>query len=139
MEVKAIAKNIRVSPEKMLLIAAKVKKMPPKEATEVLDFLPQKGSLPLKKVILSAIANARNNFGLEEGTLTFKEIRISKGVTFKRYRPIARGQSHPILKKTAHLVVILQGETKKAQGPVAQDQKEATPKDPKETDNGTKS
>lgn len=115
MEVKAFAKSLRVSPQKMRLVVDEIKKLSPQEAVKVLDFIPKKSAPLIKKVILSAIANAKHNFNLSEDSLIFKQILVSQGAVFKRYRPVARGRAHPILKRTAHLSIILEGKTKKAQ------------------------
>lgn len=86
-----------------------IKKMRPNEALEILSFMPKKSSPILKKVISSAIFNAKNNANLTEESLTFKEISIGKGMTFKRFRPVARGRAHPILKRTSTIKVVLEG------------------------------
>ena len=113
MEVVAVAKNVRISPQKVRLVADEIRKIPPEEALKVLDFIHKNASRPLKKVIMSAIANAKNNFNLSQQNLTFKEISVTKGVVFKRYRAVARGRVHPILKRTSHIKVVLEGELKK--------------------------
>src|SRR3989344_3097468 len=113
MEVTAYAKNVRISPQKVRLVASQIKKMRPQEAIKMLDFIPKGASTVLKKVIASAIANAKNNFNLSEDTLTFKEISVTKGIVFKRYRAVSRGRVHPILKRTSHIKVVLEGEQKK--------------------------
>lgn len=116
MLVHASAKNIRMSPDKIRLVAREIKKLKVAKSVEVLGIVNKKAALPLKKVIQSAIANAKNNFGLDESSLVFKEIQVSKGIVFKRFQPIARGRVHPILKRTSHIRVILEGEkSKKAQ------------------------
>ena len=114
MEVRASAKNLRVSPQKLLLVTSEIKKMRPQDAISTLDFIPKKPALLIKKAIKSAIANAKNNLGLDEQSLTFKEIVVGKGSVFKRYRPIARGQAHPILKRTSHLTIVLEGQEAKS-------------------------
>src|SRR3989304_5491438 len=113
MEVVAIAKNVRMSPEKVRLVVDQIKKMTPQQAIKILDFVPKKSSLPLKKVITSAIANAKNNFNLSEDSLTFREISVTKGIVFKRFKAVARGRAHPILKRTSHIKVVLEGEQRK--------------------------
>ena len=113
MEIIAVAKNVRISPQKVRLVASQIKKMRPQEAIKMLDFIPKGASTVLKKVIASAIANAKNNFNLSEDTLTFKEISVTKGIVFKRYRAVSRGRVHPILKRTSHIKVVLEGEQKK--------------------------
>lgn len=113
MEVTAIAKNIRTSPQKTRLVVDQIKKMELKKAIEILDFVPQKSAKPIKKVILSAVANARNNFNLDENTLAFKEINVGRGISFKRFRPVSRGRAHSISKMTSNILVILSGEVAK--------------------------
>ena len=90
-----------------------IKKMEPSKSMAVLNLIHKSSARPLKKVIASAVANAKNNFGLDEMTLTFKSILVGKGPVSKRYQPIARGRAHSILKRTSHITVILEGEHKK--------------------------
>lgn len=113
MQVKAIAKNIRVSPFKVRLVVNQIKKMNPTDAVKMLDFINKAASKPVKKVVLSAIANAKNNNNLDETSLKFSEIQVGHGRAFKRYRPIARGRAHSILKRTSNIKVVLEGEQKK--------------------------
>ena len=113
MEVKAIAKNIRISPKKVRLVVDQIKNRKPQDAVKVLDFVNKKPAAAIKKAIMSAIANAKNNYSLDEGSLVFKQISVNKGLTFKRYRPVSRGRVHHILKRASHLTVVLKGEEKK--------------------------
>ena len=113
MEVKAIAKNVRVSPKKVRLVIDQIKNKKPDEAVKMLDFVNKRATPALKKVIMSAIANAKNNYSLDEGSLLFKQISANKGLTFKRYRPVSRGRVHHILKRTSHIKVVLEGMEKK--------------------------
>jgi len=138
MEVSATAKNIRISPKKIRLVVDQIKKMDPAEALSILDFTQKSSSGPLKKIISSAIANARNNFGLEEGSLKFKAIEVGKGPVFKRYRPVSRGRAHAILKRTSHIKVVITGEEKK-QSAAKPSQTKTELKKEEEVKNGTKS
>jgi len=113
MEVVAIAKNVRLSPEKVRLLVEQIKKLKPDSAMAILNHVHKSSSPVLKKVIKSAIANAKNNFNLNETTLVFKEILVGKGPVSKRYRAVARGRAHSILKRTSHIKVVLEGEQKK--------------------------
>lgn len=113
MEVVSIARNIRVSPQKVRLVARQIKNISPQNAISTLGFINKSSAKPLTKAIASAIANARNNFNLDESNLKFKSILVSKGIVFKRHQPVAKGRAHPILKPTSHITVILEGETKK--------------------------
>lgn len=110
MQVSAIAKNIRISPEKIRPMVAKIKNLPPTEAISHLDFINKSAAPILKKVIMSALANAQNNSGLAKDLLTFKAIIVNIGPTAKRFRPQSRGRVHQILKRTSHIKVILEGE-----------------------------
>ena len=132
MEVIAIAKNIRISPEKVRLVVAQIKKLPPTEAVQILSYVSKRSSLPLKKVIASAIANAKNNFGLSQENLTFKEISVTKGIVFKRFKAGARGRAHPILKRTSHIKIVLEEAQRKEGSQVSQGTKGT-----KETKEGT--
>ena len=134
MEVKAIAKNVRISPKKVKLVVDQIKNKKPAEAAKILEFTNKRSTSAIKKVIMSAIANAKNNYNLDEGSLLFKQISVNKGLTFKRYRPVSRGRVHHILKRTSHLTVVLKGEQKAKKTEVTEASKEV-----KEEKSGTKS
>lgn len=109
MLVKAKAINLRVSPQKAKLVVDQIKKMKPSDALAILTHTPKKVAPILGKVIASAVANAKASHNLEEKSLTFKEILIGKGITFKRFREGSRGRARPILKRTTNLTVVLEG------------------------------
>ena len=113
MEVTASAKNIRISPKKVSLLVDQIRKMGPAQALSILEFTPKASSAPLIKVIKSALANAKNNFGIDENSLTFKTILVEKGQVFKRFRAVSRGRAHAILKRTSHIKVTLEQSEKK--------------------------
>lgn len=106
MEVKAIQKFIVVSPRKLREVAALVSKLTPKDAVEKLPFLRKRASEPLKKVIGTAIANAKQK-GLKEDDLTFAEIQINEGPKLKRWRAGARGRAKPYKRRMSHIRVVL--------------------------------
>jgi len=130
MEVTATAKNLRISPQKARLVVDQIKKMKPQDAVEVLEFLPQKSSLLLKKVIQSAMANAKNNHDIAEESLKFNQIQVGKGPMFKRYRAVAKGRAHSILKRTSNVRVVLEGQ-KKAATPVTNENRNENTADSK--------
>ncbi len=99
--------NARISPLKTNLIAGLVRRMNAVEALNILKFTPKKAAKVLYKVIASAIANATNNFGQKKEDLILKSIIVNQGTTLKRMIPIARGASHPILKKNSNIIVEL--------------------------------
>lgn len=125
MQITATARNVRLSPEKVRLVVDQIKKMSPDMALKTLNFVSKKPSFALKKVIKSAIANAKNNFGVDESSLVFKEIMIGKGAVYKRFQPISRGQAHKILKRTSYIKIVLEG-VKKTQTKTEKLQNEQT-------------
>jgi large subunit ribosomal protein L22 len=118
MEVCAIAKNIRISSRKLKPVVAKIKKLEPQKALVTLSFINKSQALPLKKVIASAIANAKHNFGAREDSLKFKKIDIGKGRILKRYRAVSRGRVHQIRKRTVNIKVVLEAEPEAKRGEV---------------------
>lgn len=104
---KAILRQVRISPKKVNLIAAMVRNKKVTDALDLLHFVPKKAAPILKKVISSAMANAENNFKQEREALYIKEIVVTEGTTLKRGVPISKGRVHPIKKKTTHITVKL--------------------------------
>jgi large subunit ribosomal protein L22 len=108
MLIKAEQKYVRISPQKMRLVARAVKSLSPDEALDKLKFLNKRSARPLAKVIKQALANAVNNSKLKRENLKFKTIQIGEGAVYKRWRPVSRGRAHSILKRTSHVRVILE-------------------------------
>jgi large subunit ribosomal protein L22 len=76
------------------------------ESIAELDFLAKRASFPIKKLLFSAVANAKQ-MGIEKGNLIIKELRVDKGITMKRMRPAAMGTGHRINKRTSHVTLVL--------------------------------
>lgn len=110
---KSILKNYRQSPRKVRLVAKAVSGKSAQDAIVILDFMPKRSALPLRKLIDSAIANAKVNSNISIEDLIVKTIEINKGVTLKRMRPRARGSGYPINKRTCHIVVTLESKKDK--------------------------
>ena len=110
MEVLAKSTNLRISPRKVRLVADQVRSLPVGEAEIILGTLNKRASRPLLLVLRQGIANAENNFGLKKDSLKIKRLEVGKGATMKRYRFVARGRIHRILKRTSHISLILEGE-----------------------------
>ncbi len=110
MEYISTQKFIRMSPKKIRVVVAAIKKLSPEKAVEVLPYVGKRGSEPLQKTIKAAIANARMQ-GAETAKLEFKEIQIGEGPRLKRGIAVSRGRYHPIQKKMAHIRVVLQSKT----------------------------
>src|SRR3990170_7552892 len=103
---KAFLKNYRQSPRKVRLVAGLVKGKKVVEAIAELDFLAKRAGLPIKKLLLSAVANAKS-MGVDVENLFIKELRVDKGITMKRMMPAAMGTGHRINKRTSHLALVL--------------------------------
>ena len=108
MEYKAIAKNVKISPRKVRLVADAIKSLTPDVALTKLAVVAKRGAGPIEKVIKSAIANAVNNAKATKENLVIKELYVTEGVTYKRFHFAARGRVHPYKKRTSHITVILE-------------------------------
>ena len=104
-KVKAQAKWIRISPRKLGRVVELVRGKLAVEALQFLKFMPQKGARILEKVIKAAMANAKNNYKLDEGNLVISEAYANKGITMRRWQPRARGRINPINKRSSHVTV----------------------------------
>ncbi len=107
MEVKAIAKYIRISPRKVRLLMREIRGKKVEEALNLLTFAPQKGAPILRKLINSAVANASQHPDTDVDNLFVKHIFADEGPTLKRFRPRAMGRATRIRKRSSHLTVIL--------------------------------
>ncbi len=106
-EVKASAKGIHISPRKARLVANLLKNLPVSDALIQLDFQLKKASLPIKKLVDSAVANAHHNFQIDSNRLFVKNLSVDGGRVFFRYTPRAQGRAFPIRKRTSHINLIL--------------------------------
>jgi len=104
---KAFLKNYRQSPRKVRLVASLLKRKSVTEAVAELDFLAKRAGTPLRKLLMSAVANAKEA-GKDLNDLFIKELRVDKGVTLKRMMPAAMGSGHRINKRTSHITLLLE-------------------------------
>jgi len=107
MEAKAIAKNIRISPQKARLVGDLVRGNNVETAINTLRFMPKKAARIIRKVIESAVANANQNEAIDVDTLYIKTIFVDGGSMLKRIRPRAMGRATKILKRSSHITVVL--------------------------------
>lgn len=107
MEVKAKLRFARVSPKKARLVLKGLIGRAPQEVTEELKFLPKKSAVMVKKIIDSAVSNAKNNFNLDPKNLIIKKITADSGPTQKRYWMRSRGQVDVLRKRSTHFTVVL--------------------------------
>lgn len=106
-QARARVKWVKSSPRKIQRVIDLLRGKPAAEALAILKFMPQKGARILEKVIKSAMANAKNNYKMDEATLVIHEIYANKGVIMRRWQPRARGRAFPILKRSSHVTVCL--------------------------------
>jgi len=107
MEAKAVAKYIRIGPQKVRTIVDAVKGKPVETGLNILKFMPQKSAGLVEKVLKSAISNADQSKNLDVDKLVIKNILVHQGPTLKRFRARARGRGARILKRTSHITVIV--------------------------------
>jgi large subunit ribosomal protein L22 len=110
-EVKAIARHIPMSTQKVRLVVNAVRGMGASEALDTLRFMPQRAAEPVFKVIASAVANAEENYGLEVDELVVREIWADEGPRHRKAphggRFAGRGRFRPIMRRSSHISVVL--------------------------------
>jgi len=104
---KAFLKNYRQSPRKVRAVAGLIRGKNVDQALAELSFLAKRASDPMKKLLLSAVANAQANFNVSKENLIVKELRVDKGIVMKRMMPAAMGTGHRINKRTSHIMIVL--------------------------------
>jgi large subunit ribosomal protein L22 len=107
MKVRAVAKEIGISPQKVRLVVNMVRGKKVDEALNILNFLPSPTAKAVAKVIKSAVASAENNFQMSPAELRITEIFADKGHVMKRFRPQSRGRISPILKRSSNITVFV--------------------------------
>jgi len=105
---RAVARHVRISPNKARRVVNLVRGLPAKEALTVLQFAPQAASEPVYKVLASAIANAENNERLDPDSLLVAEAYVDEGQTAKRFRPRAQGRAYRIRKRSCHITIVVE-------------------------------
>jgi len=112
-EAMAIGRGLRISPQKLNLVAGLIRGKGVGAALSALTFSRRRIAGDVKKVLQSAIANAENNHQLDVDALYVKSASVGKGMVMKRIRPRARGRVARIKKPFAHITVIVaeRGET----------------------------
>ena len=112
MEAKAQARYVRVTPQKARRVVDLIRGQQATQATAVLQFAPQAASDPIRKVLESAIANARvkadkASEAFDERELVVQAAYVDEGPTMKRFRPRAQGRAYRIKKRTSHITVVV--------------------------------
>jgi large subunit ribosomal protein L22 len=112
MEAKAQARYVRVTPQKARRVVDLIRGKDATQASAVLQFAPQSASDPVRKVLLSAVANARvkadrASEAFDERDLVVSAAYVDEGPTMKRFRPRAQGRAFRIRKRTSHITVVV--------------------------------
>ena len=107
MEVRSVARNINVSPRKVRLILDRLPGLSVDQALALLRYAPSPHARSVSKVVLSAAANAENNYSLDVDDLYVKSAFADEGVTVRRFKARSRGRVSPRLKRHSHITVVL--------------------------------
>ncbi|MBM3380401.1 MAG: 50S ribosomal protein L22 [Betaproteobacteria bacterium] len=103
METRAILRGVRLSAQKGRLMADLIRGKPVEQALNTLQFAPQKSARILRKVLLSAIANAEHNAGADVDELKVTTVHVEKGASLRRFAARAKGRGARIEKQTCHI------------------------------------
>lgn len=106
-EARSVVRNLRVSPQKLNLVATMIRGLDVNKAIATLSFSRRRIADDVKKALQSAIANAENNHSLDVDRLFVKEAHVGKGLVMKRFRARAKGRGARILKPFSHLTIIV--------------------------------
>ncbi|MDQ6966109.1 MAG: 50S ribosomal protein L22 [Mariprofundaceae bacterium] len=104
-EVRALAKDSQISPQKARLLADEIRGLPVGRALAILSLSPKKGARLIEKVLKSAIANAEQNHGMDVDELLVSTARVDAAQTLKRWRPKGMGRIRRRYKRRSHLMV----------------------------------
>jgi large subunit ribosomal protein L22 len=106
-EAKAVARMLRVSPQKLNLLAQLIRGKPVDRALADLEFSRKRIAADVRKALESAIANAENNHGLDVDDLIVSEAHVGKALVMKRFSPRARGRAGRIEKPFSNLTIVV--------------------------------
>ncbi|MEN0001282.1 MAG: 50S ribosomal protein L22 [Pseudomonadota bacterium] len=106
-EARAVARNVRVSPQKLNLVAAMIRGKKVSAALADLEFSRKRIAGTVKKTLESAIANAENNHDLDVDALVVSEAWVGKSLVMKRFMARGRGRASRIIKPFSHLTIVV--------------------------------
>lgn len=125
--VRAYIKGVDHTPRKLSIVASLVRGRTVADALIILEHTPRRAALAVKKAIASAAANAANNHGLDNKSLTISTLSVTAGPRMRRFKPASRGRALPFEKKSSHILVEVTGVEKPKKKPAA---KKATTQKP---------
>lgn len=117
MQVKAVAKGVRMSPRKVGVVASLVRGRTVADALVILEHVPRRAATPVLKTIQSARANADHNHNVRPDSLRIVEISVTPGPRLKRYRPAAHGRALPFMRRSSHIRVVVEGDVRAPKKP----------------------
>ena len=130
-KVRAYIKGVDLAPRKVSIVASLVRNRTVADALVILEHVPRRSALPIKKAIESAKANAVNNHGLDGKTLVISTMSVTVGNRLKRFKPHMRGMALPFQKKTSNILVEVTGAEKPKKKPAAKPAEKAEKKESK--------
>ena len=113
-EAQAVIRNLRISPQKLGLVAATIRGQHVDQALLTLAHSRRRIAGDVRKCLQSAIANAENNHELDVDRLVVAEATVGKGLVMKRWRPRARGRVGRVMKPFSHLTIVVRDRAKGA-------------------------
>jgi large subunit ribosomal protein L22 len=114
-EAQAVVKNLRVSPQKLNLLAQMIRGKKVDTALADLEFSRKRIAQDVRKCVMSAVANAENNHNLDVNDLVVKEAYVGKNLVITRFHARGRGRMSPIEKPFAQLTVVVKAQEEEAQ------------------------
>lgn len=100
-------RNLNIAPRKVRVVCNQIRDKSAAEALNILAFTVKLGGEPIRKLLDSAIANARTNHEMDVDALFVKAVFVDQARTLKRFTPRAMGRATPIMKKTSHVTLEL--------------------------------
>ena len=113
-EALAVNTQIRVSAQKLNLVAALIRGRKAEDALNILQFSPKAMAVEVRKVLASAIANAENNHNLDVDALVVAEASVGKSISMKRFTPRARGRASRIVKPFSRVRIVVREASQEA-------------------------
>ncbi len=107
MEARAVARQVRISPDKVRRVLTLIRGKDVGEAMNTLRYSPQRSARIIGKVLQSAVANAEHNYGMDTDKLRIIAATADQGPVMKRFRPVSMGRAHPYRHRTSHVTVIV--------------------------------
>jgi large subunit ribosomal protein L22 len=107
LEVRAVAKRVRMSPHKVRKVVDQIRGRSYEEALMLLEFMPYRACYPILQAVCSAAANANHNLGLSKANLVINKVMVDQGPVLKRFRSRAQGRGYPIRKPTCTITVFV--------------------------------